>query len=102
MVSHILFLLSSVLLLCSLVVLLNRIYLIDPYFDTHRDSCSYVFLYSIRTLKFLFEDYSEVNSTISECLKSSVLGDFTPVFPLHVWQNVFSPSCTLNFVRKTC
>ncbi|CAI8029528.1 hypothetical protein GBAR_LOCUS16771 [Geodia barretti] len=54
---------SNVLLLCSLVVLLNRISLIDRYFDTHKDACNYTFLYSIRTLKYLFEDHNEVNST---------------------------------------
>jgi hypothetical protein len=54
---------SNVLLLCSLVVLLNRTSLIDRYFDTHKDACNYTSLYSIRTLKCLFDDHSEVNST---------------------------------------
>ena len=63
------------LLLCSLVVLLNRISLIDRYFDTHKDACNYTFLYSIRTLKYLFEDHNEVNSTTSEAVAETFEGE---------------------------
>ena len=63
------------LLLCSLVVLLNRTSLIDRYFDTHKDACNYTSLYSIRTLKCLFDDHNEVNSTTSESVVETFTGE---------------------------
>lgn len=58
-----------------MVVLLNRITIIDLDFDTHKDACEYVFLYSVRTLKYLFEDHDEVNSTTSEVLVDIFRGE---------------------------